>query len=249
MKARKLLYVLLAVVIAATGCTTPQLDMVTQVSTMQALEAGAYDGQITCGELLKHGYFGIGTFDRLDGEMVLLDGTFYRAKANGRVERAAPETTTPFACVVSFLLDRAVVAAPGTDLAGLKRLLDSSLSTPNVLYAVEVHGKFRRVKTRSVPAQLPPYRLLRDVLKKQPVFEYENISGTLVGFRFPSSMAHLNVPGYHFHFLSDDRKSGGHVLDVEVEDASVALDACDRFLMMLPAADPLFRGLKLETGK
>jgi acetolactate decarboxylase len=223
-----------ALLLLVAGCATPQLDTITQVSTIRALQAGAYGGSVTCAELRRHGDFGIGTFHRLDGEMVLLNGAFYQVKSSGRVERPGPAATAPFACVVSFLLDRVVVAPAGTDLPGLKRLVDRSLADPDLFYAVEVRGKFRRIKTRSVPAQVPPYRPLKDVLRKQQEFEFRNISGTLVGFRFPASAEGVNTPGYHFHFLSDDRQSGGHVLEVVVEEASVALDECDRFLLMLP---------------
>lgn len=216
---------------------------------MTAIEAGAYDGRTTCRALQERGNFGIGTFDRLDGEMIILDGVVYQVKANGRVVTPPPSTTTPFACVVSFLLDCTVAVPPGTDLAGLKRLLDDSLPAPNALHAVEVRGTFRTVRTRSVPAQVRPYRPLAEVLKQQPEFTYQDISGALVGFRFPSWMAGVNVPGYHFHFLSDDRKSGGHVLAVDIREAFVAIDACDRFFMMLPRGDPLFHTLKLEAGE
>ena len=49
-----------------------------QTSTIDALLAGAYDGETTCRELQRHGNLGIGTFDHLDGEMVLSDGIMYQ---------------------------------------------------------------------------------------------------------------------------------------------------------------------------
>ena len=58
-------------------------------------------------ELKKHGDFGIGTFDALDGEMIVLDGVVYQAKADGHIYQAADNLTTPFATVTYFDSDLA----------------------------------------------------------------------------------------------------------------------------------------------
>jgi acetolactate decarboxylase len=74
----------------------------------------------------------------------------------------------------------------------------------------------------------------------QSEFEAVNVRGTLVGFWSPPYATSFNVPGYHFHFVSDDRTFGGHVLDlsegvfevaVHIEsDVHVALPATAEFL-------------------
>lgn len=51
-----------------------------QVSTLQALALGYSKSVITVGELLKHGNLGLGTFEDVDGEMIVLDGKCYRAR-------------------------------------------------------------------------------------------------------------------------------------------------------------------------
>lgn len=47
-----------------------QRDVLMQVSTIDALVNGIYDGVMSVGMLKKYGDFGIGTFEGLDGEYV-----------------------------------------------------------------------------------------------------------------------------------------------------------------------------------
>ena len=67
-------YTLLVTSFFLFGCSTAPQNVVYQESTVDALLSGVYDGELPLEQLRKHGHFGIGTFDRLDGEMVLLDG-------------------------------------------------------------------------------------------------------------------------------------------------------------------------------
>ena len=83
-------------------------------------------------------------------------------------------------------------------------------------YAVMIQGEFSYVKTRSVPAQEKPYPPLAEVTKNQPTFEFTDVTGTMVGFRCPPYVTGINVPGYHLHFLTDDRTAGGHLLEFTV---------------------------------
>ena len=53
-------------------------DVLYQVSLLQSLANGDYTGSVTVGELKQHGDIGIGTFDRLNGEMIMLDGEAHR---------------------------------------------------------------------------------------------------------------------------------------------------------------------------
>ncbi|HAL92883.1 MAG TPA: acetolactate decarboxylase, partial [Verrucomicrobia bacterium] len=93
------------------------------------------------------------------------------------------------------------------------------------------------MRTRSVPPQKRPFPPLKDVAATQPVFDLENVSGTVVGFRCPSYVAGVNVPGDHLHFLSQDRSRGGHILAFEMVAGTVRVDGLDRFAMRLPATE------------
>ena len=61
-----------------------------QASTIGALLDGAYDGDVTFAELAEHGDLGLGTLDALDGEMIALDGRFYRADVDGGIHPVDP---------------------------------------------------------------------------------------------------------------------------------------------------------------
>src|SRR3954454_12673301 len=73
-----------------------------QASTIGALLDGAYEGDVTFAELAEHGDLGLGTLNALDGEMIAVDGSFYRADVEGAINEVDPETRTPFAVLTWF---------------------------------------------------------------------------------------------------------------------------------------------------
>ena len=243
----------LALALLLSSCATSpqgkQPDTLTQVSAIDALLAGGYDGQVTLTELRRSGDFGIGTFHALDGEMILLDGVFYQAKADGRIYQPAMTATTPFASVVHFKAQKTTTITGEMDWAKLTATADALAGDANALCAIRVHGTFRQVKVRSVPAQQKPYPALAEVAKTQPVFELSNVTGTLVGFRAPPFVKGLNVPGYHLHFLADDRQSGGHVLSLTLESGTLELASYTLFQVQLPAAPGTLAGLDLHKDR
>jgi len=56
-----------------------------QVSTSGALVQGVYQGCVRVADLKRHGDFGLGTFDSLDGEGIMVDGTCWQACSDGSV--------------------------------------------------------------------------------------------------------------------------------------------------------------------
>lgn len=221
-------------------------DDIVQYATITSLLEGVYDGEMTVAALRRFGDHGIGTFNNLDGEMVQLDGDVYQVTVDGRVHAVAPEMKTPFAVVTMFDADRNAPLPSGLGYDALKAHLDDLVANPNILQAIRIDGVFASVKVRSVPAQTPPYRPLVEVIKDQGVFLFSNIAGTLVGFRIPEYMASLNVPGYHLHFISDDRRLGGHVLDVTTDRGRIAIDESTEFRMLLPKTDA-FAGVNIRS--
>lgn len=183
-----------------------------QASTIAALLEGAYEGDLSFAELAEHGDLGLGTLDGLDGEMIALDGRFYRADVDGMVTEVSAETKTPFAVVTGFTpsVDTEIEGPLEHDelLAELDRLIPADA----VSCAIRIDGRFELVRARSVPRQTPPYRLLVEVVAEQHVFELADVAGTMLGFRFPDYAEGIEVSGYHLHFISEDRNRGGHVL-------------------------------------
>jgi acetolactate decarboxylase len=78
------------------------------------------------------------------------------------------------------------------------------------------------------------YRPLVEVAQEQPVYQFEQVEGTLAGFFTPSFMASLNVPGLHLHFLSTDFVHGGHVLECIPRDVRVGIQFISKLELSLP---------------
>jgi acetolactate decarboxylase len=209
---------------------------ITQVSVLNALMIGRYGGVMPIPELLRYGDFGLGTLDHLDGELIVLDGRAYQARGDGVVVEVGPDRSTPFAIVTPFEPDGEFPCPRVGDLSDLDARLEALRQRNNFL-AVRVDGRFAAITLRSVHRQEPPYRPLGEVVKSQSVWTHKEVSGTLVGFRCPAWVGGLNVPGYHWHFLSDDRTVGGHVLDCRVREGRVQYEVCRDWLIKLDSVD------------
>lgn len=208
--------------------------VVWQAGTLDALLGGRYDGDVTLGELLAHGDHGIGTVQHLGGELIVLDGECWVVDGSGRVRAVPPETRTPFAVLCRFSPRTAVHVDGPRVLADIDGVLDALASTTEPVVAVRVDGTFTELRLRSVHAQTPPYPSLVEVTRHQTEWTVASARGTLVGFRFPDAAAGLDVPGYHLHFLSDDRNQGGHVLAATLVEGDLAIDGADELHLELP---------------
>jgi acetolactate decarboxylase len=233
----------LMMMLTISGCATPskERNIIFQYSTINALLEGVYDSDLTVGELAAHGDFGIGTFDGLDGEMIVLDGKFYQIYADGKAYSIRESMKTPFAVITFFHGVNALYPPSSMDFQGLTNYLDGMITTKNIFHAVRIDGTFQRVKTRSVRKQQQPYPRLVDALKNQPEFELRNVRGTLVGFRCPTYAGSVNVPGYHLHFITEDRKAGGHVLELQTDTVTARMEAVHEFHMVLPHSNSFYR--------
>lgn len=229
------------------GCTNSPAEqgVVYQYSPIRLLMEGRFDGEMTVGELLRHGNVGIGTFNTLDGEMVILDGQAYQARADGNVCRVADDQKVPFAVVAR--LSHESFTADGdkpsdANLAVFCRAMDNSIGQENLMAVVVAHGRFSHMKVRSVSAQKKPYPRLSEAAKSQAVFQRQGVSGTLVAFRSPAYMTGVNVPGWHMHFLSDDRRFGGHVLEFAMSAVQVESACCRELRMVMPEGSDALAG-------
>jgi len=226
-----------------------QRETLTQISTIDAVLNGVYDGVTDFGTLKEYGDFGIGTFEGLDGEMLGFDGDFYQVKSDGVAYPVTDDMKTPFASVTFFETDYSRDVPQGINYEQLETFLDGVLPTDNIFYAIKIEGIFSYMKTRSVPAQEKPYPPLAEVAQHQPTFEFSDVAGIIVGFRCPPYVAGVNVPGYHLHFLTESKDSGGHVLDFEIAEAEVSIDYTSEFLMILPGSDSDFYDIDLTQDK
>lgn len=208
-----------------------------QVALLQSLTQGYYDGMITVDSLKKHGDTGIGTFEGVNGEMIVLDGTVYQALGDGSVKVADDKETVPFSNVTFFEEDGKLTLTDIDSVNALKEKLTDMVNQKgkNLFYMVKVQGEFPQMLVRSELKQEKPYKSLDKALETdQREFTYENISGTVVALYCPDYMSGLNAAGWHFHFLSDDKTKGGHVLDLSFNTAEAVYDLTPTFAMYLP---------------
>jgi acetolactate decarboxylase len=218
-----------------------------QTSTMTALLDGIYDGDVNIAELLSHGDFGLGTFNHLDGEMVVLDGVCYHLRADGSASIAAGDERTPFAAVLWFRPDTTIKITAPADRNALSRLIDTAIPSPNLTSAIRVSGSFTRMRTRTVMAQRPPYPPLTEATAHEPVTDFGQVTGTLAGFRTPAYEQGISVAGYHLHFLTQDRDHGGHALDFEIGHGEVTIATASELHLSLPRTGP-FLSADLPTA-
>ncbi|MBX2872933.1 MAG: acetolactate decarboxylase [Saprospiraceae bacterium] len=207
-------------------------DLIYQVSTLDALMDGQYTGTVPYGRLHRYGNFGVGTFDHLDGEMIGLNGQFYQVKSDGRAYRVKGPMKTPFANITSFKADWRESLKDSINYQELTEHLLSKLPDPDKFYAIKIEGRFRHIKTRSVPRQQEPYPHLTEVIANQIVFEYEDIEGTMVGFHMPETVQGISTPGFHFHFISKDKSRGGHLLDCTTDRLKISIDYSDKLQIL-----------------
>ncbi len=195
-----------------------------QASTYHALKEGILDGDTSFGELRKHGDFGLGTLNGLDGEMVALNGEFFQIKSDSSVHLIPDDDKSPFAVVTFFRSDKKISLPQIKNFKELQDTLDRLQIDRDSILAIKAVALFERIKLRSPRKQPQPYPPLEEALKSQAEFELNNLKGTLVGFRFPKYMDGVNVPGDHLHFISTDKKAGGHIMDCVIESADLQLE-------------------------
>ena len=208
-------------------------DSIFQISTLDALLNGDYEGRLTFTQLEEYGDFGVGTFQAVNGELIILDGVPYRATIDGLVSTADPNEETPFAVVKHFMKDEEHTLSNIESIEALGQEIDQYLTTNENPYAILIDASFDSLVVRSVPEQMTPYPPLAEVVAIQTIFTHTDISGSLVGFKFPAYANGINVAGYHFHFVSDDRSVGGHVLGLELDTGSLYIDESSDLIVSL----------------
>jgi acetolactate decarboxylase len=209
-----------------------------QVSTLQALALGYTRKVINVGELILKGDTGLGTFEDVNGEMIMMGGHCYRANKNGRVSMVPPETGVPFAAVASLLGERQFAVDGLTSIEAVRSELTERIAEQfglNSMHVIQIDGEFEEVAARSESPYRSHHVTLKEILgETQKAFIFKNIRGSLVGVYFPDYMDGINMPGWHLHFLSEDRTQGGHVFDVRIRTGIARVDKVSNMELELP---------------
>jgi len=235
-----LLSAMLLALLLSGQCAAFEDDVLFQISTIDALMQGVFDGFYRFDDLMAQGDFGIGTFDALDGEMVALDGECFQIRADGIAYPVQGNMTAPFATVTRFEMDQTAALENAGNFTELSRQIDQYLPSRNMFYALRIDGTFPYVQTRSVPRQEKPYPRLVEAVEDQSVFNFTNVTGSVVGIWAPDFAKGVNVPGYHLHFITEDRKAGGHILEIQVANATAQVDVTAGFAMQLPSSGDFY---------
>lgn len=212
-------------------------DRVYQYSLFTALANSIYDGNMTVAGVKTKGDMGLGTYNGLDGEMIVNNGKVYQFPADGKVKMPADSSLVPFT-VVKFFRPDITVKTETIDYPVLKKLAVKQFSSPNFIYALKVSGTFSRIKCGSAEKQELPYeKTLSEAIVNRPVFEWKNVEGTLVGFWFPEYVGGVNLPGFHLHFISADETKAGHVLEFEAANLKLEIDQSTGLEFELPETE------------
>lgn len=211
-----------------------------QVSTATALVEGIYQGAVPVGTLRAHGDLGLGTFENLDGEMVIVDGHFFQVRSDGSVSEVEDSTLIPFAAITAFSPDSDVTLGDCPDLAHLTARFDALRRSDNIFFALRVDGQFEYIHARAMRRTTEGVPLVQ-AAAVQPEFEFHDISGTLVGFWTPEYAKTLNVPGYHLHFISSDRTRGGHLLQCKGKNLHLQIQREGDYHIALPETEDFLK--------
>jgi len=221
-------------------CLGIPLHTLFQVSTSGALVQGVYERAVSSNLLLNYGDFGLGTFENLDGEMVVLDGAIYQVRSDGKVTKIEKDVGTPFAVVTHFVADQDQMVENASSFEDLTKICDRYRDSDNLFYAFRIDGHFGHVHTRAMRETLEGLPLAK-AAAIQPEFEFTGVDGTLVGIWAPQFSSALNIAGYHFHFLSEDRSKGGHLLECSGKHLRIRVERLNDFHLSLPESEEFLR--------
>ena len=221
-------------------CLGIPLHTLFQVSTSGALVQGVYERAVSSNLLLNYGDFGLGTFENLDGEMVVLDGAIYQVRSDGKVTKIVKDVGTPFAVVTHFVADQDQMIENASSFKDLTKICDRYRDSDNLFYAFRIDGHFGHVHTRAMRETLEGLPLAK-AAAIQPEFEFTGVDGTLVGIWAPQFSSALNIAGYHFHFLSQDRSKGGHLLECSGKHLRIRVERLNDFHLSLPESEEFLR--------
>jgi acetolactate decarboxylase len=227
--------VILAVFLLLTGCTSNEQDMIFHYSVLKALDNGVLEGNMKVGELKGHGDMGLGTFNKMNGEMIILDHVVYRISADGKVIQPDDETMIPYSVITFYHQDDTLFMKGDINYQSLKTYVDRRIPSRNFFYAFRIDGDFDYIRCGGANTQEKPYnRSLVQILADRPVYEGKDIRGTLVGFWCPEYVGDINTAGFHLHFLSEDHTFGGHLMEFSARSLDIGYDTKSAYKILLP---------------
>lgn len=209
-----------------------------QYSLLNALMDGVSETGISVSKFQQKGNQGLGTFSRMDGELLFLDGTVYKLRAGGDISVASPDEQIPYGVCTDFVPDSTKQVALADKTSIEKELEKFKLHATNLFLSYRITGRFTHIKARTVRGQEYKGQPLSELKDNQFVKDYENIEATIIGFRSPKSWQGFAVAGQHLHFISEDHKAGGHILELSSDgEVSMSVAVSSSIHIDLPTSD------------
>lgn len=218
----------------------------TQISLFSVLLGGHYDGIVSVGEVKRLGNLAIATMDRLDGEVQMIDGVVYQACADGKIYLPGDNETIPFGTIADFCAEDTVRLAGIPSYEQFEAQMNECCPQNGFPLAIRLSGRFNGMKVRTVKRQEKDGIGLADAAKDEAVFDFTDIRGDLVGFRLPEYIRGINAPGWHLHFMDEDRKHGGHVVNFSLLEGNLSFCHAGDYHVRLPDSPEIFAGLDLN---
>ena len=213
----------------------PKADIFYHYSIWYAFVNKIFEGDINAKELKTKGDIGLGSYNFLDGELIMLNGTLYQATEDGKVHIANDSTKIAYANATFFDTDKSFKIASVPNYDFLREQINKELPTKNIFYGFKIYGHFKKITCGGLHKQDKPFEKGLDILiPNRPIFEREDVEGTMVGFFCPEFIGNINVAGYHLHFVSDDEQFAGHVMEFEAKNLTVELDYIYEYTFVLP---------------
>ena len=224
----------------------PERIRFTQISLFSVLLGGHYGGIVSVGEVKQLGGMAIATMDRLDGEVQMIDGVLYQACADGTVRLPSDEETIPFGTVADFRAEGTVNLNGIPSYEQFEERMKAICPCEDFPLAIRLAGRFACMKVRAVRRQEQDGVGLAEAAKDEAIFELNDVSGDLVGFRLPGYMNGVNAPGWHLHFMDSERSHGGHVVNFSLIGGDLSFCRAGDYQIRLPDTPAAFAGLDLN---
>lgn len=209
-----------------------------QYSLHSAYTAGLKDGGPPVAFLTNHGTHGVGYFEvevdsddedskaqeqQRPNDMIQLDSVAYAIDSEGNVEKADKEDSLPHVMVTVFQPNQRTKLPVGANAKKLRELF--SAPSKNTPLSFRIQGAFKYLSTQQET--------------------YWSVKGTVFGFCVPGWQKAVSGEGLQCVFLSEDKKRGGRVTELEVGDGTgVEWAKCGRFHLGFPQ-DEEFEELRL----
>ncbi len=227
------------------GCAAPQTsDKSLHITgTYGALSRGVYDGDVTVADLKRQGDFALGNFNALDGEMVAVDGKYYRIGQGGQLNTADDSMRMPNTTATFFKPYEVIIIDKPMSYQELQQYISQQLPTQNIFYAIKLNGSFESIKARTLTKLDQPYPSTPypTITQNEPTFDFDNVDAVMAMTYSPVQMKEFVYPGYHAHFITSDGKLGGHVIDARITRGRAEVELLPNFTVNLPQNDRYYR--------